>query len=278
VLDTDDMEAEGMGILLGVAKGSKEPPRLIVLEHKPEQTAAPTLALVGKALTFDSGGLSLKSSKGMNEMKFDMCGGAAVFGAMQAVAELQPDRHVLGLICATENMPGGGAQRPGDVATGLTGQSVEILNTDAEGRLVLSDGVAYAEKLGAEAIVDIATLTGAASVALGDQAAAVISTDDEWAQELAAAGEAASERLWQLPAWPEYRDQFKSDIADLKNVGGRKAGCIVGGLIIGEFVDSARWAHLDIAGVAWADEQKYYRPKGATGFGVRTLVQLALGR
>ncbi len=277
VFDERWMEQEGMGALLGVARGSQEPPRFIVLRYRSGRAGAPLLALVGKGLTFDSGGICIKPAEGMDEMKMDMAGGAAVIAAMRAIARLAPALDVVGLVPATENMPGGRAQKPGDVVRACNGKTIEVINTDAEGRLILADAVAYAARLGARWIVDIATLTGAVVIALGHQAAAVIGNDEGLIDAVRAAGALAGERFWPLPAYEEYKEQYKSNIADLKNVGGRPAGTITGALIIGEFVGEASWAHLDIAGVAWHDKDLPYRPAGATGFGVRTLVHLARG-
>lgn len=275
VYDERWMENEGMGGLLGVARGSSEPPRFIVMRYRCGCEGAPLLALVGKGLTFDAGGICLKPSEGMDEMKMDKSGGAAVIGAMQGIARLKPAVDVVGVIPATENMPGGRAQKPGDVIKTLSGKTIEVINTDAEGRLILADAVAYASRLGASWIVDIATLTGAVVIALGSQAAAIIGNDQALVDEVIRAGEEVGERYWQLPAYDEYKEQYKSQVADIKNVGGRPAGTITGGLIIGEFVGETKWAHLDIAGVAWHDKDLPYKPKGATGFGTRTLIRLS---
>ncbi len=275
VFDEARIEAEGMGALLGVARGSQEPPRFIVMRYRCGRAGAPLLALVGKGLTFDAGGICLKPAEGMDEMKMDKSGGAAVIAAMQAIGRLQPALDVVGLVPATENMPGGRAQKPGDVVRACNGKTIEVINTDAEGRLILADAVAYASKLGARWIVDIATLTGAVVICLGNQAAAVLGNDQALVEEVQRAGADVGERYWQLPAYEEYKEQYKSAIADLKNVGGRPAGTITGGMIIGEFVGQASWAHLDIAGVAWGDKDLPYKPRGASGFGTRTLVRLA---
>lgn len=277
ILDERTMEEKGMGALLGVARGSQEPPRLILLRYRSPIPGQPTLALVGKGLTFDSGGISLKAREGMENMKMDKAGGAAVLGAMQAIARLKPQVNVLGVIPATENMPDGRALKPGDVVRAFNGKTIEIISTDAEGRLILADAVAYARQLGADYIVDVATLTGAVRTALGTQAAAIISNNQSLVTKIIAAGDRAGERYWQLPSYPEYREQYKSSVADLKNVGGPAAGTITGGLFIGEFVGDSPWAHLDIAAMAWGEKDLPYQPKGATGFATRTLVQLALG-
>ena len=276
VLERQDMEKLGMGALLGVAKGSNEPPKLIVMRHRGGGEKGEWLGLVGKGLTFDAGGISLKPGEGMEEMKFDMAGGAAVIAAMGAIAQLGVKHNVLGVVPATENMPGGHAQRPGDVITAMNGKTVEVINTDAEGRLILADAVAYAVDRGAGRLVDVATLTGACIVALGHYCTGLVSNDQAWAERVIAAGAAAGERVWQLPAYQEYKKQYESRVADLKNVGGRAAGTITGGLIIGEFVGDVPWAHLDIAGTAWGVEEIPYLPKGATGVATRTLAQLVM--
>lgn len=277
VLERADMERLGMGALLGVAKGSHQPPKLIVLEYQGAPGDRDILALVGKGLTFDSGGIDLKPGEHMEEMKYDMAGGAAVLGAMRAIAQLRPAVNVIGLVPATENMPGGGAQKPGDVVQACNGKTIEIISTDAEGRLILADAVAYACNLGATRLVDVATLTGACIVALGHLATGLVSNNQPWAEEIQRAAAATGERVWQLPVWEEYKNQYKSDVADLKNTGGRAAGTIVGGMIIGEFVGDTPWVHLDIAGTAWEVSDVPYQPnKAATGVMVRTLAQLAL--
>lgn len=276
VLCDEDLRREGMGALLGVGRGSSEPPCLIVLKYHGRR-ANDNLALVGKGLTFDSGGISLKPSKDMHEMKYDMAGGAAVLGAMKAIAQLQPEVNVTGIIPAAENMPGPQAQKPGDVVTTLSGKTIEVINTDAEGRLVLADAVTYACRLGATRLVDVATLTGAVLVALGREIAAVLGNNADLISQVRRAGELAGERYWELPILEEYKDLYKSEVADLKNAAGREAGTIVGAMIIGEFAGETPWAHLDIAGVAWNNKDAGYNPKGGTGFGVRTLAELAAG-
>lgn len=277
VLGPDEMARAGMGLLLGVGQGSRTGPRLIVLRYRCGRAGAPLLALVGKGITFDSGGLSLKTGEGMVAMKMDKSGACAVIGAMQAIAALKPGGcDVLGICAAAENMPGGGAFRPGDVLRGLAGKSIEIISTDAEGRLVLGDAVAYACAQGAHWIVDVATLTGAVSVALGKEAAGLLGNDADLLAAVRQAAARAGERVWELPSWPEYRQLYRSDVADIKNSGGRGAGTITGGMIIGEFVAPGHaWAHLDIAGVAWVDRDTPPCAFGATGFGVSTLTALA---
>ena len=276
VLDEDRMQQEGMGSLLSVARGSDEPAKLIILKYTPESPIKSDglLAFVGKGVTFDSGGISLKPGENMELMKYDMTGGATVIAAMQAIAQLKPPIPVLGVVPATENLPSGKATKPGDVVRAMTGKTIEIINTDAEGRLILADAIAYAKKLGATRIIDMATLTGAVSIALGDVNAAVLGTDQELIDEIIAAGSEAGEKFWQLPLDKEYSKQIKSDIADIKNVGGRKAGTITAAAFLKEFADGVSWAHLDIAGTAWGDDAKPYRSKGPTGIAVRTLIRI----
>jgi len=276
VLDEHQMKELGMGAILAVARGSDEPARVIVLRYHPEEShegpsGMETVALVGKGITFDSGGVSLKAPEAMERMKYDMAGGAAVLGAMRAIAQLRPRVHVIGIVPAAENMPSGRAQKPGDVIRSMSGKTIEVLSTDAEGRLILADGIGYARKLGATRIVDVATLTGACVVALGTVYAAVLGNDQKLIDDLISAGREAGEKLWQLPLDREYGELLKSDIADLKNVGGKKAGTITGAYFLKEFTGETPWAHLDIAGTAWLDESKPYLSSGPTGMGVRTL-------
>ena len=276
VLDEERMQQEGMGSLLSVARGSDEPAKLIILKYTPSNAIEQNelLAFVGKGITFDSGGISLKPGENMELMKYDMTGGATVIGAMRAIAQLKPPIPVLGVVPASENLPSGKATKPGDVVRAMTGKTIEIINTDAEGRLILADAIAYAKKLGATRIIDMATLTGAVSIALGDVNAAVLGTDQELIDEIIAAGSEAGEKFWQLPLDKEYSKQIKSDIADIKNVGGRKAGTITAAAFLKEFADGVSWAHLDIAGTAWGDDAKPYRSKGPTGIAVRTLIRI----
>ena len=277
VLDEARMQQEGMGSLLSVSRGSDEPAKLIILKYTPSNVVdegEELLAFVGKGITFDSGGISLKPGDNMELMKYDMTGGATVMGAMRAIAQLKPSIPVLGVVPCAENLPSGKATKPGDVVRAMTGKTIEVINTDAEGRLILADAIAYAKKLGATTIVDMATLTGAVSIALGDVNTAVIGTDQELIDEIIAAGKEAGEKFWQLPLDKEYSKQIKSDIADIKNVGGRKAGTITAAAFLKEFADGVSWAHLDIAGTAWSDEAKPYRSKGPTGVAVRTLVRI----
>ena len=277
VLDEARMEQEGMGSLLSVSRGSDEPAKLIILKYTPPNAVEGNeelLAFVGKGITFDSGGISLKPGENMELMKYDMTGGATVMGALRAIAQLKPAIPVLGVIPCSENLPSGKATKPGDVVRAMTGKTIEVINTDAEGRLVLADAIAYAKKLGATRIIDMATLTGAVSIALGDVNTAVLGTDQELIDEIIVAGKEAGEKFWQLPLDKEYSKQIKSDIADIKNVGGRKAGTITAAAFLKEFADGVSWAHLDIAGTAWGDEAKPYRSKGPTGIAVRTLLRI----
>jgi leucyl aminopeptidase len=277
ILDEARMEQEGMGSLLSVARGSEEPAKLIILKYTPATPPSDNkelLAFVGKGVTFDSGGISLKPGENMELMKYDMTGGATVLGAMRAIAQLKPPIPILGVAPCTENLPSGKATKPGDVVKAMTGKTIEIINTDAEGRLILADAIAYAKKLGATKVIDMATLTGAVSVALGDVNAAVLGTDQALIDEIITAGREVGEKFWQLPLDKEYSKQIKSDIADIKNVGGRKAGTITAAAFLKEFADGIAWAHLDIAGTAWSDDAKPYRSKGPTGIAVRTLLRI----
>ena len=277
VLDQTRMEQEGMGALLSVARGSDQPPKMMVLTYMPEgkekiEDGEDFLALVGKGITFDTGGISIKPSENMELMKYDMTGGATVLGVMRALAQLKPPIPVLGVVPSTENMPSGKATKPGDVVRAMTGKTIEVINTDAEGRLILADAVSYAKKLGATRVIDMATLTGAVSIALGDVNTGILGTDQELINEVIESGREVGEKFWQLPLDKEYSKQIKSDIADIKNVGGRKAGTITAAAFIKEFADGISWAHLDIAGTAWGDDAKPFRAKGPTGVAVRTLV------
>jgi len=278
ILDEARMKKMGMGSLMSVSLGSVQEAKLIVLRYTPAKSTArkdDLLALVGKGITFDTGGISLKPGENMEAMKYDMSGGATVLGTMRAVAMLKPTVPVIGIVAAVENMPDGGATRPSDVVTAMTGKTVEILNTDAEGRLVLADAVAYAEQQGANRIVDMATLTGAVIIALGDVNTGIMGNDQALVDEIVACGKDCGEGFWQLPLGTDYSKQIKSDIADIKNIGPRgKAGTIMGAVFIQEFIDKAKWAHLDIAGTAWSDNTKAHQSKGPTGVAVRTLLQL----
>jgi leucyl aminopeptidase len=272
VFTREILEQLAMGGLLAVGKGSALGPRFIVLEYHGGGTAARPVVLVGKGITFDSGGISLKPREGMEAMKTDMAGAAAVLGTFSAVAELQLPCTLVGLIPAAENLPDGGAYKPGDVIRTMAGKTVEINNTDAEGRMILCDALHYAQRYRPAALIDLATLTGACVVALGSQATGLMGNDAGLKRALNKAGEASGERLWELPLWEEYGEAMKSDIADLKNAGGPAAGTITAGWFLQQFVGQSRWAHLDIAGTAWEDKGRHYLPKGATGVGVRLLL------
>jgi leucyl aminopeptidase len=276
VLDETRIAELGMGLLLGVARGSSEPPRLMVFRHDPPGAPdSPVLGLVGKGITFDTGGISIKPADGMERMKDDMAGGAAVACAMRAIALLQGPIRVIGVVPATENMPGGRAIKPGDILKSAAGKTVEVINTDAEGRLILGDALWYARQLGATHLVDVATLTGACVVALGKITSGLFGTPNEWVDRVRRVAEQTGDRMWPMPLFDEYFDQLKSDIADFSNTGGRPAGSITAALFLKEFTGGLPWAHIDIAGTAWADEAKPFMPKGATGVAVRTLAELA---
>ncbi len=277
VLDEARMKELGMGALLGVARGSDEPARMIVLRYEPEETEpmgndADIIAIVGKGVTFDSGGISIKPSEGMEKMKYDMSGAAATLAAMRAIAQLKPRVNVIGIMPASENMPSGRAYKPGDVLRALTGKTIEVINTDAEGRLLLADAIGYARRLGATQIIDLATLTGACAIALGSINVAIMGNDQALIDELRVAARDVGERLWQLPMDDEYREMIKSEIADIKNSAGRYAGTITAGWFLREFVEDTSWVHLDIAGTAWENERKSYMAKGPTGVAIRTLI------
>ena len=277
VLDEIGIENEGLGGLAGVAQGSDEPARLIRLVYDPPGATA-TVALVGKGITFDSGGLSIKSAEGMETMKTDKSGAAAVLGAMSALPALAPAVKVIAIIPATENMPGGAAVKPGDVLKIRNGKTVEVLNTDAEGRLVLADGLSLAVEAGVDAILDLATLTGACVVALGRRIAGLMGNHEGWTAQVQAAAGRAGESVWPLPLPTEYRKLIDSDVADMKNIGGgRYAGALTAGLFLQEFVADVPWAHLDIAGPARSDDDEGYLSKGGTGFGVRTILEAVMG-
>ena len=276
VLDERQIAELGMGLLLGVARGSSEPPRLMVFRHEPAGAPdAPVLGLVGKGITFDTGGISIKPADGMERMKDDMAGGAAVACAMRALARLDAPIKVIGVVPSTENMPGGRAIKPGDVLKSAEGKTVEVINTDAEGRLILGDGLWYARKLGATHLVDVATLTGACVVALGKVTSGLFGTPERWVEQVRRVANRAGDRAWPMPIFDDYREQLKSDIADFANTGGRPAGSITAALFLKEFSGGLPWVHMDIAGTAWAEEAKPYLPKGATGVAVRTLASLA---
>ena len=268
-----------MGALLSVAQGSAEPPRMIVITYTPEKVnpGAPVLGLVGKAITFDTGGISIKPSNDMEKMKYDMCGGAAMIGAMRAIAALKPPCKVIAVVPSTENMPGGRAQKPGDVQISMAGKSIEVINTDAEGRLILADGIAYARRLGCTHLVDAATLTGAIVVALSNVNVGVFGSDQAFTEQLLASAKSAGEKMWPMPVDDDYREMIKSGIADIQNVGsGKGGGAITAAMFLKEFTGDTPWIHLDIAGTAWQDDVKPWNAKGATGVGVRTLIDLAM--
>jgi leucyl aminopeptidase len=275
ILDEVQIEKLGMGLLLGVARGSAEPPRVMVFRHDPPGAPkAPVLGLVGKGITFDTGGISIKPADKMEQMKDDMAGGAAVACAMRAIALLKAPMRVIGVVPTAENMPGGKAIRPGDVLTSASGKTVEVINTDAEGRLILGDGLWYARQLGATHLVDVATLTGAVVVALGKVTSGIFGTPDAWVERVRAVANRAGDRAWPLPVFEDYKDQIKSEIADLMNTGGRAAGSITAAMFLKEFVGDLPWAHLDIAGTAWGGSARDWvgGPMGS-GVGARMLVR-----
>ena len=274
VLERADMERLGMHTLLSVAQGSAQPPKFITLEHRGGPKKMKPVALVGKGITFDTGGISLKPAGEMDEMKFDMCGAASVLGTMKAVGEMKLPVNVVGAIPTTENMPGGRATRPGDIVKSLSGQTVEILNTDAEGRLILCDALTYVERFQPAAVIDIATLTGACVIALGHVATGLFANDPALAREITAAGETAQDRVWQMPLWDDYQEQLKSNFADFANIGGRPAGAVTAACFLARFTKRYKWAHLDIAGTAW----KSGKEKGATGRPVPLLTQFLVNR
>ena len=278
VFDERRMLDEGMHAILAVSRGSQEEARLIVMKHNGGEDRESPLVLVGKGLTFDAGGISLKPPKGMEDMKFDMSGGAAVIGAMKAIAELGIPANVVGIVPASENLPSGNALKPGDVIDTLAGKTVEVINTDAEGRLILADALCYGAQLHPAAMVDCATLTGAVVIALGHQAAAVLGNQQGLIDELISAGKSSGERCWPLPLWDDYREQLDSETADLSNVGGRPAGSITAAKFLSEFVGDTPWAHLDIAGTAYGDGKLPYQRKGAYGFPTRMLIHWVRSR
>ncbi|MEE9912535.1 MAG: leucyl aminopeptidase [Deltaproteobacteria bacterium] len=278
VLDKGKMKALGMNALLGVASGSHQPPKLIILEYHGGKKSDAPLALVGKGLTFDSGGISLKPAEKMDEMKTDMAGGAAVMAVVRAAADLKLPVNLVGLVPATENMSGGGALKPGDILRSFSGQTIEVLNTDAEGRLILADALSYACRYKPAAIIDVATLTGACIVALGEDVIGMLGTDDQMKKEISQAAQATGELVWELPLWEHYFEMIKSDIADYKNTGGRLAGAITAAAFLSKFAGDCPWVHLDIAGPAWVTKGKSYIPKGASGVTVRLLIEYLRNR
>lgn len=278
IFDKAGLSKLGMNSLLSVASGSNEEPRFIIIEYEGGKKNAPPIVLVGKGVTFDSGGICLKPAEKMDELKSDMAGGAAVMGAIMVSAELGLPLNIVGLIPAAENMPSGTALKPGDVFTSYSGKTIEVINTDAEGRLILADALAYAAKYKPAAIIDLATLTGACVIALGDDVTGMFGTDDKLKKELQEAGRETGELVWELPLWECYQEPVKSDIADYKNYGGRPAGAIVAAAFLSKFTGDFPWVHLDIAGPAWSDKDKTYIPKGASGAGVRLLVEFLRNR
>jgi leucyl aminopeptidase len=274
VLERDEMQKLGMGALLSVARGSRQPPKFIVLEYRGGRDGEAPIALVGKGLTFDAGGISIKPADKMDEMKYDMCGAASVLGTLRAAAELKLPLNVVGLIPSSENLPDGDANKPGDIVTSMSGQTIEVLNTDAEGRLILCDALTYAERYNPQTVVDIATLTGACVIALGNHASGLLANNDALARELLNAGRYTYDRAWQLPLWDEYQKQLDSNFADMANIGGREAGTITGACFLSRYTKKFKWAHLDIAGTAW----KSGKEKGATGRPVPLLTQFLLAR
>jgi len=274
VLNEADMKKLKMGSLLSVSKGSRQPPKLIVIEYKGGKAKDKPYVLVGKGVTFDSGGISLKPGAAMDEMKFDMCGAAGVIGTMATVSELKLNINVVAIVPSVENMPDGAASKPGDIVTSMSGQTIEILNTDAEGRLILCDALTYAEKFNPKTIIDTATLTGACVIALGSHCSGLLSNNDKLAQDLLKAGNASGDRTWQLPLWDDYQEQLKSNFADMANIGGREAGTITAACFLSRFTKKYKWAHIDIAGVAWHSGAK----KGATGRPVPLLTQYLMNQ
>ncbi len=276
VLEEKHMEKLGMGSLLSVSRGSRQPAKLIVMEYRgtTAKTKQKPVVLVGKGLTFDAGGISIKPSAGMDEMKYDMCGGASVFGTMKAIAEMELPINVVGVVPSSENLPDGDANKPGDIVTSMSGQTIEILNTDAEGRLILCDALTYSKKFDPDVVIDIATLTGACVIALGGHAAGLLSNNDELAAKLLEAGQKSGDRAWQLPLWEEYDEQLKSPFADMANIGGREAGTITAACFLSRYTKEYTWAHLDIAGTAW----KSGAEKGATGRPVPLLTQYLIDK
>lgn len=275
VLDEDRARREGMGSFLSVAAGSAQPPKFIVMRYNGDPGNKELLALVGKGITFDTGGISIKPAERMEDMKYDMSGGAGVIAAMSALAAIKPKLNVVGIVPATENMPGGKATKPGDIVKAMNGKTIEVINTDAEGRLILADALCYANKLGATRIVDAATLTGACVIALGHASSAAITNNDAFGSEFLAAAKPTGERYWQMPYYEDYTTQMKSDIADLKNTGGRAAGTLTAAAFLREFVDKTPWVHLDIAGTAYLDNESAWQAKGPTGTPVRAFVAMA---
>jgi leucyl aminopeptidase len=276
MLDERAIRDLNMGALIGVGQGSDEPPRLVVLKHLGKPTSSKLLAFVGKGITFDTGGISLKPSDGMEKMKYDMAGGVTAMAALRTLALVKAPVNCLAVVPLAENMPGGRAQRPGDVVHSMSGKTIEVINTDAEGRLVLADALAYARRLGATHLIDLATLTGAARIALGPFRAGVLGNEQGFIDSFISAAKRVGEKMWQMPMDDEYRDLIKSTVADVANSGGRNAGMILAAKFLQEFVGDTPWVHVDIASTAWNDEDKPYLPKGPTGVAMRSLVEFAL--
>jgi leucyl aminopeptidase len=274
ILEEADMEALKMGALLSVSRGSRQPAKLILMQYRGGDADSKPVVLVGKGLTFDTGGISIKPAAEMDEMKYDMCGGAGVFGAMVAACELELPINLVGVVPSSENMPDGDANKPGDIVTSMSGQTIEVLNTDAEGRLILCDALTYSGRFDPELVIDLATLTGACVVALGKHASGLFTTDEALADEILRAGQSAGDRAWRMPLWDDYQQQLDSNFADMANVGGREAGAVTAACFLARFTKSYRWAHLDIAGTAWLNGKE----KGSTGRPVALLTQLLLER
>jgi leucyl aminopeptidase len=274
ILEESDMEALGMGAFLSVSRGSRQPAKLITLNYQGGNSVDKPIVLIGKGLTFDAGGISLKPGAGMDEMKYDMCGGATVLGTLQAAAQMNLAINIVALIPSSENMPDGDANKPGDILTSMSGKTIEVLNTDAEGRLILCDTLTYANKFNPEVVIDMATLTGACLVALGRVPSGLLGNDDDLCDDLIKAGKTACDSVWRLPLWEEYQEQLKSNFADMANIGGRDAGTITAACFLSRFAEDYRWAHLDIAGTAWRTGQN----KGATGRPVPLLTQYLINR
>lgn len=274
IVEEKEMKALGMGALLSVSRGSRQPAKLIVMDYRGGKASSKPIALVGKGLTFDAGGISIKPAADMDEMKYDMCGGASVLGVMAACIALELPLNVVGVVPSSENLPDGDANKPGDIVTSMSGQTIEVLNTDAEGRLILCDALTYTERFEPSAVIDIATLTGACIIALGHHATGLLANEDALAKEILEAGEQVNDRAWQLPLWREYQEQLKSNFADMANIGGRSAGAITAACFLSRYAEKMKWAHLDIAGTAW----KSGTDKGATGRPVPLLMQVLLNR
>ncbi|MDP1767530.1 MAG: leucyl aminopeptidase, partial [Nitrospirota bacterium] len=279
ILEQKEMERLGMGALLGVARGSQEPPKFIILEYNgAKKKDERPVVLVGKTITFDTGGISLKTAENMERMKADMTGGAEVLASIRAASRLKLPLRLISILPVAENMPGGRAMKPGDVVTTLSGKTVEVQNTDAEGRLILADGLAYAMRYKPAALIDIATLTGACVVALGQFAIGMFGTDQALKEQVRKSGQKAGERVWEMPLWEEYFEQLKSDVADMRNIGGRGGGMITAALFLSKFVGDCPWVHLDIASTDWSERERAYVPKGPTAIGTRLLLQYLIDR